>query len=273
MNEYSLKGQHTADRSMTRYKHDVAKMVENNEISTGLGRWALGAPNVYGNAAFVPNPTIRQQKWGASHDMSSTKTDVESDLLGLGRPSVRTVCGQFQAGTDAARILTPMPEVSFPRTYERLVDPPCTLRASGWNRWEWLGQDPQENVMMPFEHGVDSRYATRDAYLKKLTVPLERSQTAADHRFLCDELFVTPAVPVAKPQREGAPANFSDVVPGLGAGAREKVRSLAPRQQGPAHPDAPPRGPITEGRAAELKRADSGILETPVPFTNYMAPH
>ena len=38
MSAYTLRGQHSADRSMTRYKYDVGKMVENNEITTGPGR-------------------------------------------------------------------------------------------------------------------------------------------------------------------------------------------------------------------------------------------
>ena len=86
MDMYNMHGQHVADRSMTRYRHDNGKMIENNEISTGPGRWALGGPNAYGNAAFVPTATTINQKWGAAHDMTSTKTDVESDLKNLGRP-------------------------------------------------------------------------------------------------------------------------------------------------------------------------------------------
>ena len=57
MDMYNMHGQHVADRSMTRYRHDNGKMIENNEISTGPGRWALGVPNAYGNAAFVPTAT------------------------------------------------------------------------------------------------------------------------------------------------------------------------------------------------------------------------
>lgn len=262
MENYMIRGQHTADRSCTRYRSDVAKMVENNEISTGPGRYRLGVPNAYGNAVFVSTPTIRMQKWGASHDMSSTKTDVESDLRNLARPSVRTVCGQYTPEQGASRTLTAMPEEEFPRTYERLNDPPCTLRGTGWNRWEWLCQNPQENTMIPFEHGVDSVLMQKDDYYRKLTLPLDRSEAAADHRFICSNLFVDPAVPVARPQVE---RHFSDVV---SEPAHEPPREpiLRGAQTPYAVPTAPP------NRYEDIRR-EQGILMAPTPFAAFIAPH
>jgi hypothetical protein len=184
------------DRSMTRIRHDTSKMVENNEISTGVGRWSLEAPNSYGNGVYVPDYTTRLQKWGASHDMSSTKTDVESDLRNLGRPTVRAVCGQYDPTKDV-RVLTPMPEASFPQSDARQFDPPCTLRGSGFNRWEWLCQNPQENVMIPFEWAVDSRHAAKDDFVLAGCRPMVRDSS----------------LPVAKPQK-----NATNVISALGPG-------------------------------------------------------
>ena len=184
---------------MTRYRHDINKMVENNEISTGPGRWALGVPNAYGNAAYIPEPTIRMQKWGAAHDMSSTKTDVESDLRNLARPSVRVACGSYSPN-DAGRTLTAMPETSFPETHARLVDPPCTLRGTGWNRWEWLCQNPQENVMMPFEWAVDSRQSNKDMFRPQIGA-------VSGHP-------IPDAVPVPRQPRRGDAPDFSNLIPG-----------------------------------------------------------
>jgi hypothetical protein len=262
MESYMMRGQHAPDRACTRYRYDIAKTVENNEISTGPGQYRLGVPNAYGNAVYVSNPTIRMQKWGASHDMSSTKTDVESDLRNLARPSVRTVCGQYTPD-QGVRNLTAMPEEEFPRTYERLVDPPCTLRGTGWNRWEWLCQNPQENIMIPFEHGVDSQLAQKDGYYQKLTLPLERSQTVQDHRFICSNVFVEPAVPVARPQVE---RQFSDAVSGLAA--REVPKE--PIVRGARTPLAVP---VDAPNPYEKMRREQGILAPPTPFPAFIAPH
>jgi hypothetical protein len=277
--DYTMRGQHGPDRSMTRYRHDLGKMVENNEITTGPGRYRLGVPNAYGNATFAPNPTVRQQKWGASHDMTSTKTDVESDLRNLGRPTTRTACGQYSPveGAERAARLVAMPEADFPQTHARLVDPPCTLRSSGWNRWEWLCQNPQENVMVPFEWNVDSRHAIKDAYYHAMDKPLERSQAVQERQFMCGELFVEPAIPVARaPGPKDAP-NFSDAVPGAPqnpvAGAPPAAH-FTPRggpRTGPGYSDAPYLGPTVN--PLDRHYAETGVLEAPPPFTAYIAPH
>jgi len=267
MQAYTLSAQHTGDRSLTRYRHDLCKMVENNEISTGPGRYALGAPNRYGNAAFITTPTVINQRWGAAHDMSSTKTEVESDLFNLRRPSARVVTGQYSPSEQDARRLTAMPEADFPHTYERLVDPPCTLRSSGWNRWEWLCQNPQENVMMPFEYQVDSRIALKDSM-----------HNALDKRSYNDcQTIMEPAVPVARVQPLGAPQNFNDAIPGASqrigvAPAKERTASGPPPSSGPVNPNAPLRAPLreSEGRALERIRAEQGLLKAPMPFTAHI---
>jgi hypothetical protein len=255
MSAYNLKGQHSADRAMTRYSSDLCKMVENNEISTGPGRYMLGVPNAYGNATFAPNPTVRMQRWGAAHDMSSTKTDVESDLLNLGRPTTRTVCGQ---NAFPERQLTAMPEADFPMTHARLVDPPCTLRSSGWNRWAYLCQNPQENVMIPFEWSVDTRAAQKDSIYSELQGPIGQSALVRDRQMMCGQVYVEPAVPVPRPQK-----NFTDTVPGA-----PQVREGPPPPsrevgRGGSHPSNP----------IDHNVANNGILEAPAPFTAYIRAH
>ena len=280
MNAYAMRGQHGADRSMTRYKHDVGKMIENNEISTGPGRWALGVPNAYGNAAFVPTVTTINQRWGAAHDMTSTKTDVESDLKNLGRPTVRTTCGQYQPeqGMAVAERLTAMPEVEFPQTASHLVDPPCTLRGTGINRWQWLCENPQENIMVPFEYLVDSRHAAKDAVYHAADKPLESSPAVRERLFRCDRVFMEPAVPVPRPRGPKDPQTFSDAVPGAPQKPVEtppavRFNARGAAQQGSSFQGAfapPPMAPPTVG---ERERSETGIIAPPPPFSAFIAPH
>ena len=44
----------------------------------------------------------------------------------------------------------------------RTSNPPCNLRGTGWNRWEWLCMDPQERVLMPFDNMVSNRIIVKD---------------------------------------------------------------------------------------------------------------
>ena len=187
---------------MTRYRHDINKMIENNEISTGPGRWSLGVPNAYGNAIYAKEPTVRMQKWGASHDMSSTKTDVESDLWNLARPTTKVACGQYTPET--TRVLTPMVEGSFPETHARLVDPPCTMRATGWNRWEWLYENPQENVAIPFEWAIDTRNANKDSVYTGLQ----------NKDIKCGTVKTSTGLPVPRLPRAGDPPTVTNTIPG-----------------------------------------------------------
>ena len=263
---YLIRGQHAPDRAMTRYRHDLPKMVENNEITTGPGRYRLGVPNAYGDAVFVPDATIRMQRWGASHDMTSTKTDVESDLLNLGRPTTRTACGQYtpEQGAAVADRLTAMPEAAFPMTHARLVDPPCTLRASGWNRWEWLCENPQANVMMPFEWSVDSRHAAKDDYLDQIRLPLATSPAAYAHAGICGKVYMEPAVPV--PRMGGGGKSSTNALGGVTA----QAPIGAPARFQPRDPEAAAK---VSDDYVEKVRATTGILAPPPPFTAFIAPH
>jgi hypothetical protein len=212
LNYYNMTGQHSADRNMTRYKHDVSALRERNEIATGPGRWALGTPE---NAlSFAPNSTIINQKWGAAHVMTSTKTDVESDLRNVARPSARVRCGQYEPeqGAALAADLVAMPETSFRQFATQQIDPTCTARATGINRWEWLPENPQERVMVPFEFLVDSRHQAKDAVYHNMDKPLEYSVAARERRFICGKVFVDPAVPVERAHRREEPKSFTNTL-------------------------------------------------------------
>lgn len=163
------------DQSFTRRTYDGCKTTDDLRVTTGPGRYQLDAPPQYCNACFAPEPTVRQQMWGASLNASFMKTDVESDLLNINRPTTKTVCNQYDPQKDKINHggLTKTKECSFPQTHSRLVDPPCTLRSSGWNRWEWLCENPQTNVMMPFDNLVTTRLAAKDQFRPCIPVPID----------------------------------------------------------------------------------------------------
>lgn len=262
-----------ADRACTRSRYDICKMVENNAITTGPSRYALGVPNAYGNAVFVPNPTIRMQRWGASHDMSSTKTDVESDLMNIGRPNCRVPCGQYQAGQDSRRTLTAMPEAEFPQVDSRLVDPPCTLRGTGWNRWSWLCEDPQAAVMMPFEHQVDSRQSAQDAYFARLQSGGIQA-VAAPNSLVCGQIYVDPSrsIPVSKPQSGHV---FTNEIPGVNTRASTgfpPAATLPPVYAAPQSGSTTPFPAPTTGRTNTLEtQYSSGRLAPPPSFASALS--
>lgn len=158
---------------MNRRTYDGCKTSDDLRVTTGPGRYQLDVPPQYSNACFAPEPTVRQQKWGASLNQGFQKTDVESDLLNLNRPTTRTVCDQYNPEKNKVNEASKesVKECSFPQTFSRLVDPPCNNRAVGWNRWEWLCDNPQEAVMLPFDNLVATRLQKRDQHRPCIPVP------------------------------------------------------------------------------------------------------
>jgi hypothetical protein len=57
----------------------------------------------------------------------------------------------------------------------RLSNPSCNLRGTGWNRWEWLCQDPQERVEIPFDYNINNRLVVRDNHRPLIPKPLDQS--------------------------------------------------------------------------------------------------
>lgn len=166
------------DQSFNRRRYDGCTTSDDMRIQTGPGRYQLDAPPQYCNACFAPEPTIHQQKWGASLNAQYIKTDVESDLFNINRPTTRTVCDQYNPDSDPINKggLTRPQECSFPQTHSRLVDPPCTLRSSGWNRWEWLCENPQEGAMMPFDNLVTTRLQQKDQFRPCIPTPIDSTK-------------------------------------------------------------------------------------------------
>ena len=165
------------DYSWTHLRSDPCHYEDDLRITTGPGRYSLGDPANGTQGVFAPEPTTRLQKWGDAQLVQHQKTDVESDLWNINRPTTKAVCGSYDPVQNRYNGVqpTPMAEASFPQTFARLNDPPCTLRDSGWNRFEWLCQNPQENVMIPFDWFIPGRNLAKDSHRPCIPTPTNPS--------------------------------------------------------------------------------------------------
>jgi hypothetical protein len=163
------------NQGWSRRLYDGCKTTDDLRVTTGPGRYQLDAPPQYCNASYAPEPTTRIQKWGAAQNGGYMKTDVESDLFNINRPTTKNVCGNYDPQNDEINqsSVVPVKEESFPNTFSRLVDPPCTLRASGINRWEWLCENPQEGVMIPFDWNITTRLQQKDQFRPCIPKPID----------------------------------------------------------------------------------------------------
>lgn len=155
-------------QALTRPKFDDFHQEDDNRISTYALRYMLAPPAARCPTTFPANPTVRLQKSGDAWVSGQWRTDVESDLRGVGRLGTRVRCdgalynpvtnSMNRAGVSNA------PDEVVPLTFARLVDPPCTLRATGWNRWQPLFHNPQETFETPFDFFIPSRLQDKEVY-------------------------------------------------------------------------------------------------------------
>ena len=105
--------------------------------------------------------------------------DVESDLHNLTRPATHDPRGLYRGDGGApvvcASSLAPPACDGIPAVDTRLNNPPCTLRGTGWNRFEWLCQDPQQRALMPFDAYIDTAIVVKDNHRPFLARPVDQT--------------------------------------------------------------------------------------------------
>ena len=148
-------------QALTRSKFDDFHQADDMRITSYSLRYYVAPPGANCPTSFPVDATTRIQKSGASWVAGQWRTDVESDLKGINRfgSRVRSDERLYNPETNAMNNLPlqPAPDESTPQLFQRLVNPPCTLRATGWNRWEALPHNPQLNFETPFDHFIPSR--------------------------------------------------------------------------------------------------------------------
>lgn len=148
-------------QALTRPKFDDFHQVDDMRITSYAMRYYLNPPEANCPTSFPVDATVRLQKNGNSWPARQWKTDVESDLKGINRFQSRIRCNDLQYNPDTNGMnqvpLQAAPDESFPMVFNRLTNPPCTLRATGWNRWQPLPHQPQLTYETPFDYFIPSR--------------------------------------------------------------------------------------------------------------------
>ena len=157
--------------SFTRSKYDNFHQEDDMRITSYSARYQLERPEHNCQVGFPAEPSVRLQYSGASWPEAQWRTDVESDLKNINRLGTRVKCNTVSYNPEHNKInsksLTNAPDLTFGVTYNRLYNPPCTLRATGWNRFEDLTHDPQLNFETPFDFFIPTRTQSKDTWTKQ----------------------------------------------------------------------------------------------------------
>lgn len=148
-------------QNLTRPRFDDFHQVDDMRITSYAGRYYLNPPDANCPVTFPVEATTRIQMSGASWPVGQWKTDVETDLKGINRFGSRIMCDSALYNPETNKMnqipLQAAADENFPLLFQRIVNPPCTLRATGWNRWEALPHQPQLTYETPFDHFIPSR--------------------------------------------------------------------------------------------------------------------
>ena len=144
------------------YKQELAE-------SSGPGDYQLTTPFISCEDCYNKDPQIILQRSGNSVSTKLPMVDVDSELMNLNRKLSNCSRDGFipkfnkEGEIDNSIETTDFKNCNMPTTENtRLSNPSCNLRGTGWNRWEWLCQDPQERVEIPFDNNVSNRLLFKD---------------------------------------------------------------------------------------------------------------
>lgn len=150
------------------------------------------------------DPYIRYQTWGLTTCPPGSAIDDHSELLGLPRKASECPTKQHLPGNTPASGRCAAPSAAdasplscrTPTEPTRLSNPPCTLRSTGINRWEWLCEDPQKRAMIPFQTNINYRMVAKDNHRACYPTPLDQSALlpvpgGADPSYQSNEIAAT----------------------------------------------------------------------------------
>ena len=111
-----------------------------------------------------------------------TMIDVDSELMNINRKLSNCSKDRFipkfnkEGKIDNSIDLVDFTNCKMPTTENtRLSNPSANLRGTGWNRWEWLCQDPQERVEIPFDYNISNRTMFKDNHRPVIPILIDQS--------------------------------------------------------------------------------------------------
>lgn len=185
--------------SFNRLSYDNCEQKKHLNESVSPGLYQINTP-VMCNTCFQNNPQIINQRGSVSMDANKDwrfyagPVDVESDLLNINRPNTKCSEGKYEPNCPNCGVVTSgqpcgdgvslschnckhkiikggmcnntnlvdLPNCNFPIENTRLSNPPSTLRGTGWNRFENLCFDPQDQLFFPGKYHIMTRLESKD---------------------------------------------------------------------------------------------------------------
>jgi hypothetical protein len=213
------------------YKYQLAQ-----EIGPGL--YQLTRPDNQVVPVLPRDPRFIAQTSGVSVSKNTSLIDIDSELIGISRNLTRCpdrkympdANASFHCGAQTGKVRNgcqPFDKVCVDNTEilkfadnglysedTRLSNPACTLRGTGWNRWEALPMQPQERVTEEFDFQINTKLLSKDNHRPCLPNPMDQYSTypRPNNTPICETIVPVQQVPTMPPsiswQREGIIAHY-----------------------------------------------------------------
>ena len=172
----------------TRNRYDVQDYNRDLYQTIRPGYFKTNLPRNDCDGCLNPNPTHNASFGNSLHNKNLM--DVDSELMGLTRKN--TKCPENKYNPDRAneefknsdkKHFRDCP--NFVGESTRLSNPGCTLRGTGFNRWEWLCQNPQDKAIEPHFNVLrqDTRLMTKDEHRACIPNLLEQGKICPKSEF------------------------------------------------------------------------------------------
>jgi hypothetical protein len=150
--------------SFAKLSYDTCAYNKYLEESINVGKYMLNTPSVACKEnCFFTSPYVRLDKSGVAHCDNKELIDIDSELIGLNMKNSKCPKERNFDSAYCKNIKLEDCTDSFMSPEDtKLSNPPCTLRGTGWNRWEWLCENPQDMAIIPFEREIQNRIVVKD---------------------------------------------------------------------------------------------------------------
>lgn len=162
--------------NFTRLNYDTCTYKTNLRSSVGPGDYMLATPTIECQACFVADPLLAPKGKGVAACTNKPLVDVDSELIGISRKASRCPSDKYIPTAEQFCTTNKLADCrAIPLEDTRVSNPPCTLRSTGWNRWEWLCQNPQDKALIPFDFNISNRIVVKDNHRPCVQKPVSQT--------------------------------------------------------------------------------------------------
>lgn len=166
--------------SFNRLNSDSCTYRHNLKQSVGAADYMLNEPNIECQTCFKADPNLRMSnKARRSTGVSlcdGLLIDVDSELKNINKAATNCPTEKYIPGKKFCNLKHFKDcQTTIPVENTYISNPGSTLRGTGWNRFEWLCKNPQENALVPFDFNINNRIIVKDNHRPCVPEPIDQT--------------------------------------------------------------------------------------------------